>query len=207
MRRMAQGASGFLKDNAFIVAAVALPVLVGAFFVVASAIPRFTVPGPAFDLVLRAGRPYDSVPGQVSVDFSVRDGQVEATVRTIPKEQGYMQRFGLLYLDHNTMAVREIPLDLPTSLEPGEESRTVVIDGLSKVRVSAQTTAPDGYKLETSTSGSPGIVGVLFGIGRYRQGAVLVNRGRIIRIELPSPYQEPYQSMPFTVGWVTEGSR
>jgi hypothetical protein len=143
----------------------------------------------------------------VSVDFRVRNGQVEADVRAIPKEQGYVQRFGLLYLDHTTMAVREIPLDLPARLEPGEESRTVVIDELSKMRVSAQTTAPDGYMLENSTSGSPGIVGDLFGIGRYRQSAVLVNRGRIIRIELPSPYQEPYQSMPFAVGWVTEGQR
>jgi hypothetical protein len=204
---MARGSSRFLRDNAFIVAAVALPVLVGAFFVVASAIPRFTVPGPAFDLVLRAGRPYDSVPSQVAVDFSVRDGQVLATVRAIPKEQGYVQRFGLLYLDHTTLAAREIPLDLPASLEPGEESRTVVIDGLSKVRVSAQTTAPDGYKLEHSTSGSPGIVGDLFGIGRYRYSAALVNRGRIIRIELPSPYQEPYQSTPFAIGWVTDGPR
>ena len=68
------------------------------------------------------------------------------------------------YFDHTTMAVREIPLDLPANLEPGEESRTVVIEGLSKVKVSAQTTAPDGYKLENSTSGSPGIVGDLFGI-------------------------------------------
>jgi hypothetical protein len=204
---MALGSSRFFRDNAFIVAAVALPVLVGAFFVVASAIPRFTVPGPTFDLVLRAGRPYDSVPSKVSVDFNVREGRVEATIRAIPKEQGYVQRWGLLYLDHNTLAVREIPLDLPTSLEPGEESRTVVIEALSNMRVSAQTTAPDGYTLENSTSGGPGIVGDLFGIGRYRQNAALVNRGRIIRVELPSPYQEPYQSMPFAIGWVTEGQR
>src|SRR5262245_18751592 len=204
---MAQGPSSFVRDNAFIVAAVALPVVVGAFFMVASAIPRFTVAGPAYDLVLRAGRPYDTAPSKVSVDFNVRDGRVEATVRSVPKEQGYVQRWGLLYLDHNTMAVREIPLDLPTSLEPGEETRTVAIDALSKVLVSAQTTAPDGYKLENTTSGSPGIVGDLFGIGRYRQGAALVNRGRIIRVELPSPYEEPYQSMPFAIGWVTEGQR
>jgi hypothetical protein len=200
---MATGPSRFVRDNAFIVAAVALPVLVGAFFVVASAIPRWTVPTPTFDLVLRVGRPYDSVPGKVVIDFNVRDGRVEAIVRPAPP-QGYTQPWGLLYVDHATMAVREIPLDLPTSLAPGEESRTVVIEGLSNVTVSAQTTAPDGYKLESSTSGSPGIVGDLFGIGRYRQSAALVNRGRVIRLELPSPYQEPYQSMPYAVGWVLE---
>ena len=200
---MAPRPSRFLRDNAFIVAAVALPVLVGAFFVVASAIPRWTVPVPAYDLVMRVGRPYDAVPGKVVVDFSVRDGRVEATVRPTP-QQTYAQPWGLLYFDHSTMTVREIPLDLPSSLEPGEESRTVVIEGLSKVRVSAQTTAPDGYKLENSTSGSPGIVGDLFGIGRYRQSAALMNRGRIIRLELPSPYEEPYQSMAYAVGWVVE---
>ena len=200
---MAPQPSRFLRDNAFIVAAVALPVMVGAFFVVASAIPRWTVPVPAYDLVMRVGRPYDSVPAKVIVDFSVRDGRVEATVRPTP-QQGYAQPCGLLYFDHSTMAVREIPLDLPSTLEPGEESRTVVIEGLSKVRVSAQTSAPDGYKLENSTSGSPGIVGDLFGIGRYRQSAALMNRGRIIRLELPSPYEEPYQSMAYAVGWVIE---
>jgi hypothetical protein len=88
---MAPGPSRFLRDNAFIVAAVTLPVLVGAFFVIASAIPRWTVPGPAYDLVMRVGRPYDSVPAKVVVDFRVRDGRVEAIVRSVPKEQGYTQ--------------------------------------------------------------------------------------------------------------------
>jgi hypothetical protein len=204
---MARVVARLLRDNAFVVAAVALPVLVGVFFVVASAIPRFTVPGPAYDLVLRVGRPYDAVPSKVAIDFNVRDGRVVATIRTVPKEQGYLQPWALLYVDHRTMTMREIPLDLPTSLKDGEDSRVVVIDGLSTIRVSAQTTAPDGYRLENGTSGSPGIVGDLFGIGRYRQSAALVNRGRIIRLELPSPYEQPYQSMAYAVGWVLEGSR
>ena len=201
---MATGPSRFVRDNAFIVAAVALPVLVGAFFMVASAIPRWTVPAPAYDLVMRVGRAYGSAPNKVVVDFNVRDGRVEATLRPVPDPQGNAQPWGLLYLDHTSMAVREIPLDLPSSLAPGEESRTVVIEGLSNIRLSAQTTAPDGYKLENSTSGSPGIVGDLFGIGRYRQSAALTNRGRIIRLELPSPYEEPYQSTAYAVGWVVE---
>jgi hypothetical protein len=112
-----------------------------------------------------------------------------------------------LYFDHESMTVREISLDLPSSLEPGEENRTVVIAELATMKVSAQTTAPDGYRLENSTSGSPGIVGDLFGIGRYRQNVALANRGRIIRLELPSPYQQPYQSTTYAVGWVLEGQR
>jgi hypothetical protein len=201
---MAPEPSRFLRDNAFIVAAVALPVLVGAFFVVASAIPRWTVPGPAFDLVMRVPRPYDATPNKVIVEFNVRDGRVEGTARPAPPDQGYSQRWALLYFDHTTMTVREVPFEQPASLAPGEESRALVVEPLAKMRVSAQTTAPDGYQLENSTSGSPGIVGDLFGIGRYRQSAALVNRGRIIRIELPSPFEQPYYSMSYAIGWVLE---
>ena len=120
---MATGPSRFVRDNAFIVAAVALPVLVGAFFLVASAIPRWTVPGPAFDLVMRVPRPYDATPNKVIVEFNVRDGRVEGTARPAPPDQGYSQRWALLYFDHTTMTVREIPFEQPASLAPGEESR------------------------------------------------------------------------------------
>ena len=135
---MAPAPSRFLRDNAFIVAAVALPVLVGAFFVVASAIPRWTVPGPAFDLVMRVPRPYDATPNKVIVEFNVRDGRVEGTARPAPPDQGYSQRWALLYFDHTTMTVREIPFEQPASLAPGEESRTLVVEPLSKMRVSAR---------------------------------------------------------------------
>jgi hypothetical protein len=204
---MAPASSRFLRDNAFIVAAIALPVLVAAFFVMASAVPRWTVPDPAYDLVLRAAKPYDSVPSKVAVEFVVRDGRVQAVVRSVPAQQGYTQPWGLLYFDHQARAVREIPFDMPESLNEGETSRTVAIDALASLQVSSQQTAPDGYKLETSTGGSPGIVGDLFGIGRYRQNAALSNRGRVIRLELPSPYESPYQTMAYAVGWVVEGAR
>jgi hypothetical protein len=41
-------------------------------------------------------------------------------------------------------------------------------------------------------------------MGRYRQTAALVNRGRVVPLELPSPYQNPYQSPVYAVGWVLE---
>src|SRR4026207_414357 len=70
----------FVRRNAFLVAAVALPLVVVIFFLLAAAIPRWTVAPPDFDLVLR-GTSYEQPAPRVSLEFDVRDGRVQATVR------------------------------------------------------------------------------------------------------------------------------
>ena len=192
---------GFLKDNAFMVAAVALPVVVAAFFVLASAVPQWTVPAPTYDLVLRVARGYDASPAGIIPEFTVRNGRVEVIVRPAPPD-GYVQEWGLLLFNHETMRVSEVQLDLPASMEVGESPRTIAIEALAGKRVSSQTVAPDGYELQTRSNGNSGLVGDLFGMGRYRQRAALVNGGRVVALDLPAPYQDPYQSPAYAVGWV-----
>jgi len=203
---MTPGRGRFLRDNAFVVAAVALPVVVAVFFLLASVVPQWTVPAPTYDLVLRAARPYDAAQSRVVVDFAVRDGRVEATLRPAPNS-GYAQPWALLLFDHETMTAREIPLELPATMPADAEPETVAIEALADWHVSPQAAAPDGYQLQTRTSSGSGLVGDLFGMGRYRQRAALVNRGRIVPIDLPSPYQDPYQSPVYAVGWVLDEGR
>jgi hypothetical protein len=189
------------------VAAVALPVVVAGLFILASAVPRWTVPPPAYDLLLKTSRPYSQTPATLLVDFAVREGRVEATL-TPPAPNAYAQPWALLRFHHETMSVEEISIDLPAAMAPGEPPRTIVVRELAAMRLSPQTTAPDGYELQTRTNGSPGIVGDLFGMGRYRQTAALVNRGRVVSVDLPSPYGDPYQSPVYSVGWILdEGAR
>jgi hypothetical protein len=202
---MARSLSRFLRDNAFIVAAVALPVAVAAFFLVATVVPRWTVPAPAYDLVVRATRPYDATRTGVIVEFAVRGGRVEATVRPPTPPNVYAEPSALLLFDHETMSVREIPLELPTRMDEGEPPRTIVVEALSDRRVSPQAAAPDGYALQNRAGGSRGLVGDIFGMGSYRQNAVLVNGGRVVPLNLPAPYRDPYQSPVYHVGWVLEG--
>ena len=133
----------------------------------------------------------------------VLDGRVEATLRP-PAPNVYAQPWALLRYDHETMSVEEIAIDLPATMAQGEPPRTIVVDRLAAIRVSPQTNAPDGYELQTRTNGSPGIVGDLFGMGRYRQTAALVNRGRVVEVNLPSPYGDPYQSPVYSVGWILD---
>lgn len=198
----------FLRDNAFLVAAVALPAMVAGLFILASAIPRWTVPSPGYDLILKAQRPYNQSPPAVLVDFNVRDGRVEATLHPPAPPAAYGQSWALLRYDHETMRVEEIALDLPATMRQDEPPRTMAVESLAAIRVTPQSSAPDGYELQTRTNGSAGLVGSIFGMGRYRQSAALVNQGRIVQVNLPSPFGDPYQSAVYAVGWVIdEGMR
>src|SRR5688572_30393210 len=81
---MTPGSGRFLRDNAFLVAAVSLPLVVIAFFLLAAAIPRWRVPPPAYDLLIRAADDYNPAANRrVVVDFEVRGGKVVATARPI----------------------------------------------------------------------------------------------------------------------------
>jgi hypothetical protein len=194
------GSRSFFRQNAFLLAAAALPLLVVVFFVLASAIPRWTVPAPAYDVVLRADGRYNQAGPRVTVDYQVRDGRVQATVRPSPPNS-YLAPAVLFLFDHTTLNVREIPVELP-ELRDGDEPRTFVVPALAGRQVDVQTTAPDGYALEIRGRRGPGLIGEIFGMGRYDSGASLVNRGRIVPIDLPPDHQYGYGVQ--MVGWLTD---
>lgn len=194
--------SRFLRDNAFLVAAVALPVVVVGFFLVASALPRWRVPPPAYDLLLKANAPYDYSSSRVAVEVKVRDGRVEATIRPLPAP-AYVQRPALLLFEHETMDVREIRFEVP-ELEEDDPPKTIVIEALAGRRVLEQTTAPDGYGMDVrSRRGSPGFVGELFGMGQNGNRPAIVNRGRVVPLPLPAEYRGYYTSVS-AIGWLVD---
>jgi len=196
----------FLRENAFLLAAVLLPLVVIGFFLVATAIPRWVVPAPAYDLLMRRAGAYDQTAPRVAVDFVVRDERVEARVRALPAAAGAYPEIPKLFLfDHKTMNVSEVPVDLPAIASEGDPVATVTISALAGRRVLAQTKAPDGYTLNTPSYSRPGLFGGLFGMGSHGEKISLVNKGRVIAITFPSPQ---YGYSVSAVGWLTnEGSR
>lgn len=192
-------AGRFLRDNVFLVAAVLLPVAVVGVFLLATAIPRFMVPPPAYDLLLTAAS-YDQAAPRLAVEFTVRDDRVHATLRALPANS-YPSRPMLWLFDHTTQSVRQVPVNLPDHLADGEQSRTIPIAELSDRRVVSQIKAPDGYEPRTRSGSSPGLVGDIFGMRRYDSSVSVVNRGRVVRVALPQPYE--YQS-PVVLGWVID---
>lgn len=196
-----------LRDNAFIVAAVALPVVVAAFFLIASVVPRWTVPLPAYDAILKADGPYDEARRAISVDFGIRDDRVVAIVKPAD-ENGYAwPRRTLLLVDHATLTAKEVPFTVPDQLNDGEKERVIVVDALATTPVSSAVEAPDGYGLRMPNgTGGPGIIGEVFGMRSYRQRITLSGRGRAVNITLPAPFTDAYRPITF-VGWVTDDGR
>jgi len=193
----------FLRENIFLLAAVLLPLVVVGFFLVATAVPRWLVPPPAYDLLLRTTGSFDQTGPRVAVDFVVRNERVEARVRALPAGV-YPQVPKLFLFDHQTMNLREIPFDLPANLAETDPASNVVVGALAGRRVLAQTKAPDGYALNSSGYGSPGLFGGLFGMGYHPEKISLVNKGRVVAIALPSPQ---YGYSVSAIGWLMhEGS-
>jgi hypothetical protein len=190
---------GFLRDNAFLVAAVLLPLLVVGFFLLAAIIPRWTVAPPAYDLVLRVGGSYDPPPPKVVVEYRVRDGRVEAVVTPLA-ENGYAQAWRLVLAEHPTMNVRELPVDLPDRMDKDEPPRHIAVTALANRHVLDQTRAPDGYELRSESHQGPGLFGDLFGMHHTDQGTALINGGRVVEIPLPSRYG--YYAPVYVVGWI-----
>jgi hypothetical protein len=196
-------AGRFLRDNTLLLAAVALPLIVVVFFMLATAIPRWTVPPPAYDLVFRVDGIYDRTGSRVQVAYNERDGRVEATVRPLA-ENMYLPSPVLFLFDHQTLNVREIRVDLP-DLEPRDPPRTLVVEELAGRRVDPQSIAPDGYALSDRGRRAPGLIGDLFGMGRYESNVSLVNGGRVVRLALPSQYQ--YVTGVSAIGWIVDDAR
>lgn len=199
---MEPGGRGSLRDNAFLVAAVALPVVVIAFFLLATAVPRWLVAPPAYDLLIRATDSYQPN-SRVTVDFDVRGGTVVATVRAVAANS-YGQRSKLFLFDHTTLSSREIAVELPDNLAEGDPPRVIAVDAVVGRQVLAGAAAPDGYQFESSVERGSGIVGDLFGMNRYGSQATLVRRGRVIPIRLPAPFQNVYGSPVNAVGWLVD---
>jgi hypothetical protein len=197
---MPPGATRFLRDNVFLVAAVSLPVLVVAFFLLSSAIPRWRVPPPAYDLLIRAGE-YDYTNQRVSIDLDVRDGVVQATARPEAATL-YVHRSTLWVFDHKTMKARRVPIDVPV-LKEGDAPKTFAVAALAGRRAITTPNAPDGYELRAPIDrGGPGIVGDIFGMRRDSSRVAIVNRGRVVPIELPAPSE--YYLPVYFVGWVVD---
>ena len=202
---MANAKRGFLKDNLVLVAAFALPAVVAALFILATAIPKWTVPLPQHDLVLKVD---DYKQPGVIVEFVPRNGRLEADVRARPRPQDpnqgipYNQQWTLLLFDHTTQQIRVVPVDLPKTLPEGE-TRTVIVDALAGRYVTSETVAPDGYQVTSlSTGGTGGIVGELFGMNRsYRRRIAIGRDGRTIELDLPAPHRDSYGSV-VPIGWI-----
>jgi hypothetical protein len=188
-----------LRDNAFLVGAVSLPVAVVGLFLLVTAIPKLTVSPPGYDLLLQTTE-YDRAHSSIGVELFVRDDALQARLRVVKDAQ--TPRVRLWRFDHTTLSAREVPMNLPTLASDVDVAQTVVVEAVRGRRIVTDTKAPDGYQLRTPDGGGPGVIGEIFGMHRYGQPTAIVNRGRVVPIDIQTSNQ--YQAPAF-VGWVVDG--
>ena len=188
---------GRLRDNAFLAAAVVLPVVVVGVFLLLTAIPKWRVPPPQYDLLLKTTQ--HDVQGAFSVEVFVRDDALHVTLR---RKSSYEPRVRLWRFDHVSLSAREVQLNLPEQAPAGDQPQTFVVEALRGQRIVTDARAPDGYQLRERDAQGPGVVGEIFGMRRYGQSGALVNRGRVIPIEIPGAN---HYEAPAFIGWVVNG--
>ncbi len=196
---MADPAGAGARSNTFLLAAVVLPVVVAGFFLLASAVPRWTVAPPTYDLLVRVERPWNQPP-VVALDFTVRNGRVVVTARPL-STPGYTERWALFLVDVDGGSMRAIPVKAPETMEAGAPPVEVEVQDLVGLQVSADAAAPDGYRLQQQTYGGRGLVGGLFGMGSRRPRVALAKSGRVVSIEAPEQDVNPYAPVQL-VGWI-----
>ena len=194
----------FLRDNVAILIGVSLPLLVVAFFVIASNLPKAYVDPPQHDLLLLGqDGAYQSRP--VQLDITVVEGRLR--VRTFkPDYRGnvgvtYFQAGTRLYIwSHETRSFREVPIDLPADVETFDNGTEIAVPPLVGKRLVTELRAPDGYEYRTTGYGGGGAFDFLFS-ERSRPRTSIVKDGAAVT--LTPPGNLPYWGVQF-LAWVVE---
>jgi len=191
--------TGFLKRHGFVVAAVALPILVVVAFALARLVPRLLVEDPRYDIVYSAVTDYSGTPSHFHCVIEAIDGRVR--VRWTRSEQevyGSTQR--VYRLSPASGEVREIPVPEAGDLQAPGDTQDFTLGGLENVRLDTSPRAPDGYEYEFSYPGAHGLFGDFFYQGASGPRSTIKKKGRVI--VLPRANQSAYGNESVTfLGW------
>lgn len=190
----------FLKENIVLVAAIALPALLAVVFAVSALATRVSVEDPKYDLlVVTDNNNYNGQPYQINVP----NDRVVIRYQEVKDDRGVIQ-YGnkprLWKINVPEMSVEEIPLNLPDN----QASYNFEIPGVTNVKVSNQSVAPDGYEFSNYYRGDNNLMTEIFSTGssRYDSDTVLIKNGRVVKIKF-SDGSFGYNTN--LLGWIVEG--
>ncbi|MFV2089413.1 MAG: hypothetical protein ACC642_02045, partial [Pseudomonadales bacterium] len=113
--------------------------------------------------------------------------------------EGVSWNQALFRLDHRTLTVHRIEIELPDDLEGHGQ----IIDSplLVSLEISGANRAPDGYRLRSGYDRAPGLIGELF--GPRRRGEISIEKlGVVHRIEGPDGAE--FMGQAQFLGWVLQ---
>ena len=220
---MSRNDSSWLKDNLFVVAALALPLIVIGFFLAATGIPRFLVDDPQYDALYVVEQYLNE---EYAMRFRVVDGRLRADVRLNSSAVHWPNQM-LFRFDASTQKTRRIDPIVPESVKqslhskvanrsapasplvapepaPADTSETFDVAETASLRVLPDATAPDGYEFRNEFTGNRGLFGELFGMGSRRSGISVARKGRVIPLMTPNEDQYRYYNNGRLLGWIAQ---
>lgn len=189
----------FLKENIVLVAAITLPAMLAIVFALSALATRVSVEDPKYDLLVLTDGSYGGQPYQINVP----NDRVMIRYQAIKDDRGivqYASKPRLWKIHVPEMSVEEIPLNLPDN----QTNYTFQIPGITDVKVSNKSVAPDGYEFSGYYRGDNNLMTEFFSSGssRNESNAALIKDGRVVRIKFSDGAAGYNTSL---VGWIVEG--
>ena len=204
----------WFRDNLFIVAAIALPVLVILFFLAATRLPALWVDDPKHDFFF-AIYEQRSEQAEFGIRFVRKQGGVQAEIRR--NDNNHYRSVQRLFR-YNTLeqSVVEVEFNVPDEVaeqlraqikQTPEVDRPITVPlQLGDITLDIQNTAPDGYSLHKFSGRNSGLVSEVFGMNRRTRDMSIEKGGRVVKIPRPAMATENwyyYQAGEF-LGWVVK---
>ena len=190
------------RETLILILGISLPVLVVAFFVLATTLPGLLVDPPQYDLVFSSSTSlYPHSPGggkAFDVAFTVVDGDLQA--RVVEKTHPSQLTTRLFIYDKTSGSTREIQLPLPDAGHPPDTGVEIEIRELAERTFITTRKAPDGYQFRDPQSRGLGILGELFGM-RGRNRYTIAKSGVVIPLQVPPGHY----GLNF-LGWTSEST-
>ena len=211
---MADGQS-WLKDNLFVIAAIALPVLVAAMFILATSLPRAYVDDPQYELLVVIDR-HDNESRPYRLRYRVEDGQLSASATYVSRRRTYNEA-ELHRFSPASGTLKRIDVTMPAALKaelkalasdddqaPETDALPVPLpESLAQLRLHNNKQAPDGYTFRNRRGRGAGLFGELFGMSSRYYAMSVEKDGRVVDVatDADDPYRYYYSNVRF-LGWI-----
>lgn len=182
----------FFKENAVLVAGIALPLVLTIIFFALTQIEKANTPPPQHSVVYTTGNAYNSV-----YKVIVKDGKAYLSV--IPqddkkKHHRNQQKPNLFIFNPTTEEHKQIELPDTAGIKDKAE---LLIEGLKQHNLNTQPQSPDGYRFTYNYRSNGNLMTEMFGGGyRSRTRYVLENGSVEVRVPNASRYNTQF------VAWV-----
>lgn len=196
----------FIKKNLVLVIGLSLPVLLIAFFFLATVLPKSLSVPPQYDMLFSINH-YDypacaecnDWKKDIRIDLVVRDGILKAHISKVDSKNQNYYATRLLSYDGKSESVREIQYDM-AKLADSTDGAEITLDETRYMVIDTASKSPDGYIFEGQYYGGGGLVTELFG-GGYRNHGYRIKKGAV-GYKLPPFQNEYYYNNLKFIGWV-----